>query len=384
MQMQALKAAQVIHSLAPGGAERVVCHLATGLKDHGIMTEVFCMSRGGHYESHLKEAGVPLFELGKRSKWGGPTVTWKLASLLRKRGIDVMHAHNLSAGLYGRTAALLAGTPVRIITFHSYTNPHSMVYSLLNRLLYPASHRLVAVSEFVARGISDQYPAWDEDRIRLIYNGLDTAGLPVVTGEEKKARKVRLGLDPDRRVIGTVANLTAVKNHALLLEAAAAALGQRKDLHFLLVGGGPLEQTLKARAESLGITDHISFVGFQQDVFLYLSAMDLFVISSRREGLPMSVLEAMAAGLPVVATRVGGIPEAALEGETGLLCPAADASALSRAILDAVSDPGRLAVWGDNARSRVAEAFSLEKMCRRTAGLYREAFGETAAKAGRS
>jgi len=371
-----LKAAQIIHSLAPGGAERVVCNLATGLRAFGISSAVFCLGQGGLYEESVDKAGIELRTLGKTSKWKGPAVIRRLAALLKKEKIQIMHAHNFSAGLYGRIAAALAGTPVRIMTFHSYTSRHSRFHSRLNRMLYPSTHCVVTVSRFVARGLAEQYPGWDTDRIRLIYNGLDMGGFSTLSGEARNRRKKRIGLDPGQTVVGTVANLTDVKNHAMLLDAAAAVIRKRQDVCFLLVGGGALEKTLKDRARGLGISDHIVFSGVQRDVFLYLGAMDLFVLSSRREGLPMSLLEAMACGLPVVATAVGGIPEAAVEGKTGLLCREGDAPDLAEKILEALSDAERRAAWGSEARARVTEMFSCEKMCRQTADLYRE-FYET-------
>lgn len=373
--MADMKAAHIIHSLAPGGAERVVCHLAAGLREFHIDSEVFCLGEGGIYQDALQEKGIPVWGLGKKSKWGGLLVTLKLAGLLKRRKVTVVHAHSFSAALYGRIAASLARTPVRIVSFHG-SQPHGKLKKIFNQILYPGTHKIIAVSEFVLQGLRRQYPGWDLKKLGLIYNGLDPQHSCVLSREEKRKQKESLGMDPEKVVIGTVASLTPVKNHNMLLDASAKALVKNNALLFLLVGGGPLAKALKEQAEDLGISENVIFAGIQKNIFHYLNAMDLFVLSSWNEGLPMSLLEAMACGLPVVATAVGGIPEAVTHGETGYLCRKGDSTDLAEKILAAVSRKERLEDWGNRAISRVNEVFSLEGMCRKTADLYREAYEE--------
>ncbi|OGL18417.1 MAG: hypothetical protein A3K12_17415 [Candidatus Rokubacteria bacterium RIFCSPLOWO2_12_FULL_71_19] len=330
---------------------------------------------GGPYMETFRQLGADVVEVA--SDRLSPGVLGAVVRLVRRRGIRLVHSHGKGAGLYGRLAARAAGIPAihTVHGFHYSGYPPGLRWGdlTLERGLARLTHTLVHVSESQAREARacGLMPA---GRSRVIVNGIDAARVRALAGERPLPREA-LGLPPGALVIGTIARFDPVKALGVLLEGLPALAGRFPSVALLLVGQGGEERALRARATALGVHRRVVFAGAIPDAARCLPAMDVYVSASLGEGLPLTLLEAMACGLPVVATRVPGHVDVVEEGVTGLLVPARDPGALAQATGALLRDDRRRGVMGAAGRERVARHFSADRMAAEVAALYREALG---------
>ena len=292
----------------------------------------------------------------------------RLRRVLRSEGADVLHTHvHFSLNVLGRVAGRLAGAKV-VAHMHAANVFRSSGLArraqvALDDATARLCSRIIAVSESTGADLVRQgYPA---GRVTVVHNGIDAP---------RPAEPARpAGVPETAPLLLHVGRLTPTKGQGDLIEALARLA--RSDAVAVLVGqdletGGAYERELEARAAELGVRDRVVFTGYRDDVPALLAAAAVFVLPSSAEGLPLTVLEAMAAGRPVVATRVGGTPEAVVDGETGLLVPAGDVAALARALDGLLADPERASRMGEAGRGRVAERFSAAAMSERVLATY--------------
>lgn len=310
--------------------------------------------------------GFSVHPVPMRGTWDLPSVL-ALARLHRALRPHVVHWHAARAHALGVIAARIAPVPVRIL---SRRVDFPVRGSLGSRLLYadPAD-RIVAISEGVRAALLRSGVA--AGTIRVVPSGIDASAFDAPV--DRTALRARLGIAPRTILVLNVAALAPHKSQTTLLRAAALLRERAPDLRLWIAGEGPLRAALEAEHAALGLGERVRFLGFREDVPDLLRAADLFCISSCLEGLGTSILDAMAAGLPVVATRVGGIPEAVTDGETGLLVPPGDPEGLAQAIGALAVDGGRRAAMGEQARARVRE-FSADRTAERTRAVYEEAW----------
>lgn len=359
-----------------GGAERHVLNLVTRLDPAAFAPRVAC-GYEGRLARTLREAGVPVF-VPPRGLGGLPA----LAAELRAAGAAVVHTHGVRGNFFGRLAAWEAGTPAIVTTVHSHFDldypevAKRTAYRLLEGLTAPAVTRFVAVSKALAALLVRR--GTDPGRIRVIPNGVDTGVFRPDPAAPARLRALA-GAGEGARLVGVVARLHPVKGHDLFLRAAAALLGGPPDLpdvRFLVVGAGEpaYRRELEALAARLGLGPRVAFLGERADVPALLAGLDVAVVPSRFEGFSLSVLEAMACGVPVVATAVGAVPEIVVDGANGLLVPGGDAVKLAGAVGALLRDralAGRLARAGLETAGR----YTVEAFARRTEALYRELAG---------
>jgi sugar transferase (PEP-CTERM/EpsH1 system associated) len=355
----------VIWSLQTGGAERVVADLARRLDRSRFRPLVACLNFKGRLAEELEREGIAVFSLDKRRRADFPAL-FRLVRLLRKERVDVIHTHLWTSSLWGRLAALLAGVPVRVVTEHNIDTWRGSLHLLADRLLAPFTHDYVFVSEEVASFYRTRL-GLRPDRGLVVHNGIDTAALaaPVDAG----AVRERMGLPRGARVAGVVGRLEERKGHRYFLEA-MSLLREEPDLHGLVVGEGREKDAILETRRRLGLEDRVHVVGYWASLLEALSAVDVFVLPSLMEGHPLAVLEAMAAGKPVVATRVGGNHEAVEDGRTGLLVPPRDPGALAAAVRSLARDPETAGRMGREGRRRLDERFSLEAAVRANQTIY--------------
>ena len=362
------KVLQVVWSLEVGGMERVVIHLARGLPDQGFAAELVTLA-GADSPMGQSLDGLVHWELSKRPGLD-LGLARSLASLVRRTGAALLHAHNTLSLLYAVLASLMTRTPV-VGTLHGANFEGPPRHRQLRRWLSRRCASVTCVSRDALEAARDQ-DRIDPRRLRLVYNGIDTDQVKAALGQREAAR-AELGLEPDAGVIISVGRLSHEKDYATLLAALTEpAWGQRPPV-LLLVGDGPERGALEARAQELGLGERARFLGERDDVPRLLAASDAFTLSSLSEGVSMALLEAMAAGLPVAATRVGGTPEVVLPGQTGLLVPPQDPQALAKALGGLLSDPELARRMGSAGAARVEEHFSLAAMSRAYAELFRQA-----------
>jgi len=363
---------QIITSLVPAGAERLVVNLLQYHDRSKYQSVCICLGNpvNSHYEATVREQGIPLYFLGKGDKasWA---VYKKLERLFAQYHPTVVHTHLLGLN-YAFLAMLKYRTPVRVHTLHSLA--HKEIGNRVAKLVRTLAFRYriggvvpVAIADEVARTVEQLYGYKNPP---VIPNGIPVD--EYTPNPEARAQfRAAYGVEPDARVIVHVGRFVPLKNHALLIQA-FALLEASIPLYLWLVGDGELRPAMEQLAQELGVAHRVRFWGIREDVPAILNAADIFTLPSQHEGNPMSVMEAMAAGLPVVASRVGGIPELVEEGKTGLLVPPGEVHSLQQALLSLVRNPDLCLQMGRAARQRAVERFDIRQTVRQYEALYEQ------------
>ena len=364
-----MKALILCQNLNVGGAEEVVLGESTNLGSQEIEVGVVALTRRGPVADEIAQAGTPIHHIPGNPGPRDPAAFLRLVRLLRRQRPDVVHTYLIVASLYGRLAAFAAGVPVVLAAEQNVYEHKPRRHALMERALAVRTYRIVAccrtVGEFYRRQTG--VPV---EKIEVIYNAVRFGQLPS-DGDRAPAR-ARLGLPDDALVLGTLGRLTEQKGQRTLLQAVARLAARRPRLVLFLAGQGPLRSALVAEAERLGISQRVRFLGVRRDRDTLFAAMDLFVLPSRWEGLSLALVEAMGAGRPVVATRVGGNPEVVTDGETGLLVPPDDPAALADALDGLFADANRRRELGGSAAADARRRFNIEEHVRQLARLYRQ------------
>lgn len=354
----------LIETSGPGGAENILISLVKNL-DRSRYRSFVCLLRDGWLKTQLESLGIETIVV---PQYGALDILWlfRIYRLLKHRSIHVMHAHEFAMNVYGSFLSSVTGIPI-VATVHG---KDYFWVKWRRRLAYRFVARqsvMVSVSEDLKQFVT-QRAAINPDRVRIVHNGIDLYRY----AESDRPNTVRkeLKINDNQPVIGTVGNLYSVKGHTYLLRACAVVARVFPDFVLLVAGRGDQLGALEEEARSLGILGNIRFLGFRDDVPCLLQAMDVFVLPSVSEGLPLSILEAMALGKPVVASNVGGIPEVVKDGITGYLVPPKDPEPLAEKILLLLHHPQVAVYLGQSGRKRVHEAFSLEEMIQKYQRLY--------------
>jgi glycosyltransferase involved in cell wall biosynthesis len=358
----------VIDELDIGGTEQQILELVR-LLPRTRYAPLVCCFRPGRKAAEIERLGVRVVPLAKRRRVDA-TLVRSLVRLMRDERIDVVQTFLIGANLWGRLAALVARVPVVIASERNVDVWEEPAKRWLGRLLARATDRLVANAEavrdyLVGRGA-------DPARVVTIRNGVDPdrfEGPLDVVGLRRG-----LGLAPDDVVAAVVARLEPQKGHATVLDAAARLRGTFPRLRYLFVGGGSAAAAVEAEAARRGVADRVVFTGFRTDSADLLRAADLSILVSTKEGLSNTLLESLAAGRPVVASRVGGNAEV-VSPEVGILVPPRDPEALAGALAGLVGDRPRAARMGAAGRERVRREFSVARLAGETAALYEELSG---------
>ena len=331
--------------------------------------DVVCIGSDGPMASRIEQAGVSVHAIGKGqgSDYG---LALKLAQVMRRRRPGIVHTRNWGS-VDGILAARMAGVPVVIHGEHGReaADPEgrNRRRTLARRLLGRWVDRFVTVSADLERWLSDEAGVPAGKVVRIV-NGVDTEKFRPAS--DKSALREKLGIPPENFVVGAVGRLDAVKDYGTLIRAA----GRGGDGTLLMIAGsGPCREELEQVAREQGLNGSIQFLGEREDVPGLMRVFDLFVLSSVGEGMSNTILEAMASGLPVAATRVGGNPELVEEGVTGTLVPPGDPEKLAAAIRSYRDDPSRARAHGEAGREKAVSSFSLSRMVREYEALYEEA-----------
>lgn len=350
------------------GAESMLVSLARAASriGHRCLVAAFCDSRFGGTEvaEEARRQGleVKTVACNGRLDWG---TVGRIRRLLTEHGVDVLHTHGYKADLYGY-AASLPGRVALVSTCHNWPGKHWTMrsYAALDRLVLRRFDSVAAVSDAVARTLHSS----GVKGALTVANGVDVERF----AEARPALRRRFGA-PGDRLVGFVGRMVPEKGGAHLLLAAPAVLGAHPAAKFVLVGDGPARGEWEALAARLGISGRVVFAGVQGDMPSVYASLDLVVLPSLVEGMPMCLLEAMAARRAVVATRVGSIPGLVKEGRTGLLVAPGDEQGLSAALVRLLSDGHLARRMGEQAHARASLHFSADAMARRYAALYHEA-----------
>lgn len=305
---------------------------------------------------------------------------WELVTILRRERPEIVHTHTSKAGVLGRLAAWIANVPVVVHTPHGHVFYghfgcfRSWIFTVVERLLAPLTTRMIALTES-ERDEHLQRKIGRASHFAVVPSGID---LDRFRRARAKASPEPRGFSrqPGSMVIGSVGWLTPVKGHRDLVEAVALLLPEFPHLHVLLVGSGDLQEELTALGQGLGLGKQLHFLGHREDVEACLAVMDIFVLPSLNEGMGRALIEAMAAGLPVVATGVGGVPAIVQDQVNGLLVPPQEPVALANAIRSLLAQPERRRQLGEAAQRSIGERFSVQGMVKSIESLYQESLGE--------
>ena len=367
-----------------------VCHVAMGDLWAGAEVQLLSLMRylarlpgfecsvilfnEGRLAEELRKLPVSLTVISEQT-FSPMGIAYRLAKALRKIRPDVVHTHKYKDSFIGTLVARSLGIPyvVRIVhglpePFMGLRNAKMVAYTAADRLMTGwFVDRVVAVSSDIEKVLIGMYGS---NRVSCIHNGIDLEAVRVTTSREAFRRKWQI--PEDAVVIGTVGRLVPVKGHVILLEATKILQASIGNVALVLVGDGPLRKDLEANAKRLGLEKSVIFAGQQDQSYDFMNMMDVFVLPSLHEGIPMVVLEALALQRPVVATRVGGIPEVIEHGQTGFLAEPSDASSLARLLQRLVEDLPMAVSIGKAGRTRVEEKFTARTMAGKTAELYEQ------------
>ena len=360
----------IIHRLGIGGLENGLVNLINHMPAERYRHAIVCMTQSTDFRLRIKTTGVEVYELHKKPGHdiGLYFRLWRLLTKLRPA---VVHTRNIGT-LECQFIALLAGVPARVHGEHGRDmvdiDGRNASYLRLRKLFRPLISRYIAVSRDLARWLHEQVrvPA---GRVVQIYNGVDQQRFQAASA--RNVLPVNFA-PPGAVVLGTVGRMSGEKDQLTLVRAFARArvLCPQSMMRLVLVGDGPLKVEIEREVHAAQLDDHVWIAGARSDIAEILRALDIFVLPSLGEGISNTILEAMASGLPVIATRVGGNPELVVENETGMLVPVADADAMAQAIVSYVKQPTRMRQHGQAARARIEREYSMDAMVRQYAAVY--------------
>lgn len=356
---------QVVLAFNAGGGERAAIEITKRLS-HRFRMMACCLDEPGTWAGEVTRLGVNLVSLGRRPGFH-PSLAWRIRRLARRHRIDVLHCHQYSSFVYGALAALPDRRLRVIVTEQGRLTdaPPSPKRRAVNRLLARVPSRVFAVSQDLRMHLIGE--GFQPDRVEVLHNSVEIG--PEVSCADRYAARAALGISPEIHVIGTVARLDPVKDIGSLIRA-VARVRQCRDAVLVIVGDGPERQSLEATAHQLQLGQRVHFTGHRDDARRVLAAFDTYVNCSVTEGTSLTIMEAMAAGLPVVATNVGGTPEIVLGGETGVLVTPRDSAALADALIRMAEQPQQARRLGAAGRRRAEETFSIDGMVERYARAY--------------
>jgi glycosyltransferase involved in cell wall biosynthesis len=354
------KVLHVIYSLFQGGAERHVETIATTPSekyDHLVCS----LTSGDDPAENMKSAGIPVFLLEKKFR-GDIRVLPLLSRLIKQKKVDILHLHNPPGSLWGTLATVFSHSSIPIIrTEHTpyipsnYPLVHRFLHSYLNR----RSEKIICVSDHVRESFIASFHRWKEKYI-TIHNGILINNFR--TSLSREECRTRFKLPKDAKIMGTIGRLTQVKNHASLIKVLHAIRQEFKSIHLAILGEGKLKSTLRELAADFGVSDSVSFLDPTDHIEIFLGALDLFILPSRREGLPLVVLEAMAAGIPTVASSVGGIPEIISNGHNGYLIHPHNLDEIAGKVSELLKDRERANTLAYRGKETIRDRFSADTM----------------------
>lgn len=316
---------------------------------------------------------VPITLVGELSPTKDYAVVHTLVKYLHQSKTTILHAHSSKGALVGRIAAAIARTPIVVFTAHNsifyeeWPEWKKRLFATVEKFLARFTDKIITVSDALKQEVLER-EGLSAKLLTTIYNGIEIEKF--VPETDIKLTRRSLNIPELGPVIGTIARLAPQKGVSYFLK--AASLLKEYQVNFLVVGDGPLREELEKEVNELGLKNRVIFAGQRENIPEILAMLDIFALSSVTEGLPLTILEAMAAGKPVVATRVGGIPEAILEGKTGLVVAPKDPEALAVALASLLGERDRISRMGANGLKLVREKFTVESMVQRTIELYNQ------------
>ena len=358
----------IVEDLSVGGLEKVLASIVLSLDKSKYDVQVWCLARGGDIAQELMEKEISVRIL-KMESYYNPLNIVRLGLAMSRERFQLIHTHGYFAGTFGRISAILTGVPVLIAHVHSTYYHYSKRNLLIEKVLSYFTDRIICISHAVERFVTLNEGICSE-KTCLIYNAVVSPDY-LLSDHLRKKMRASLGLDIEAIVIAIVASLTANKGHGFLLTAFEEAFRSHPSIRLLIVGDGPLRKQIETATRQMMMDQAVIFTGMQQDVFSLLQTSDIFVLPSQsREGLGVALIEAMAVGLPVIGTNLGGIPEVIEDGENGFLVAPGSSKQLAEVLKKLVNDQVLRTGMGRRGRQIYEEKFTMPKMIQQIETLY--------------
>jgi len=349
-----MKILQVVLNLKYGGLEKLVIQLSEQLIKDGYETEIVCLEERGDIAIEAQGKGIKVYCLEKKHGFDYGLI-FKLGSLIKKSKANIVHTHNTSALIYGSFAARLAGVP-SINTRHSRRDEkiHSFIWNL---------NKYVVMVSKDTKDYVMKFNRINKKKAEVVYNGINVDAMGIDYSEDFKMKKRKeLGLRQDSFILGNIGRLVLDKDQATLIKAFRKLIKRKFNGELVIVGDGPLREKLVKLIEEYGLQQYVKLLGFRDDIPEILSIFDVYVLSSIREGVSLTLLEAMAASKPVIATQVGGNPEVVVEKETGHLVPCGFPERIESAVSRLYVNRDLAEKMAIAGKKRVENMFSLKHM----------------------
>ena len=368
MYREVIKVLHLTRNMGIGGLERVIFDICRTIDRTMFDISVCCMHFKGEFGEKLERLGIPVHVLPNTREVDYLSFL-KVHKLLKREKPHILHTHNSHAFIDGTISGILSHVPNVIHTDHARNFPDKRRIMYAERICASFASKIVAVSEHTRDNLV-HYEGIPREKIEVIYNGISELDFGSKIDETKK--KAELGIDACAPIIGLGVRLSPQKGISYLLKAVKVLHTEFPNLLLIVAGKGELSNELLNETASLGINDHVRFIGPRMDWNEILQVLDVYVLPSVWEGLPLAVLEAMAARKPIIATSVGGVPSAIIDGQTGLLVPARDVQELAKGIRLLLNDKVLAQRLATTAYERFSEHFSIQTMVRNYQRLYQQ------------
>lgn len=365
-----IKIMQITHDLNYGGLQKLVVDISKNLDKSRYQVSVCTLRESGSLEEELVMSGIKVIKLPSAKNGADYLSFWKLSSILREERPDIIHTHNTQPFIEGGIAAILAKIPVHVHTDHGRQFPDKKRYMFAEWVFSHFANQMVAVSENLKEDIS-KYEGIRTDKIKVILNGID--GNKYKNKIDKNKKRKELNIDNrNNPILGFVGRLSPEKGLIYLIKAMKLLVKEFPNILLLIVGEGALLEELKRETKALGMEQNIRFIGPRSDINEILGILDIFVLPSLREGLPLVLLEAAAASLPIVATDVGGNRQVVKHGTNGLLVKHGDATSLYNAIKKMIMDEAMRKEFGCKSFDLFINNFTIETMIKKYEDIYQD------------
>lgn len=357
---------QITHDLAIGGLQQVIVNLCRSIDQDRFDISVLCLREKGEFAKEVEELGIPVYLIPQKD--GADYFSFlKVAEILRKEKIEIIHTHNTQPLFDGAIASLLSGVKTIVHTDHARDFPDKMRYMVAEWMMSHLTYRMVGVSEHTTDNLA-RYEKISRKKLLTIPNGIDPDKYDIeVDVREKRAE---LGLEDAEFVIGLGVRLAEQKGITYLLQAMQKILLRYPGTHLIIAGKGDLEEVLRNEAQELDVLSNVHFIGPRLDLNEILKILDIYVLPSLWEGMPMVLLEAMAAKCPIVATNVGGNATVIKHQESGSLVESRNSGQLADEVIRLLGDPYERDKYRVNARKTFDQGFSSKVMAQRYEELY--------------
>lgn len=365
--MNKIKIMNVVQTLDMGGLEKLIVDSVKFFDRGRFDFTVCCLSERGILASELENSGIEVIFLNKRYGFD-LGLSLRLAALIGKKKIDILHTHNQRPLVYGALAASLSKVNAYVHTRHGRNDPDNSKSTFMSRFFSAFTDKIVCVSQDIYK-VSLEKEKISTQKLEVIRNGIDINKFVNATSKDEYLLN-QLGIKTDAFVIGTVGRLSRIKNQMFLMDAFKHLFSAHSDTRLIVIGDGPLKQDLIEHVDEIGLRGKVLFLGERKDVASLMKLFDVFVLPSLSEGISLVILEAMAAGLPIIATNVGGNLELIKEGENGFFVSLGNPLYLSSAIERLMQDSKLRRSISENNRKKALAEFDIAVMCKKYESLY--------------